>query len=330
MATESPWRPMKYDVWSYQMMTPTVPPSSPASSSTNKATRTVTIRSRVALSRRRRTRTTVACEPPSSSAGAPTSRRGACTAPTPLVPVPGPLRTRPPASITPSIAGGVGAARTVMLRFFRRGFSTGRASASVWVSLTDARSAAPNAMAAVAPVSGPADRSSGLETGGAPLGAGAGRGAGGEIGTASVSSGVPMTGASGRGGRGGTSSGAIAISASPSTTSATTTVTLSIPPCPRARPTSSRTACSGSAAAARTSAISSSETSFVRPSLQSKNRLPACASRSQTSSATSGSMPSARVSTWRCGWTDASSGVSSPWRTISSTTEWSSVSWRSL
>ena len=44
------------------------------------------------------------------------------------------------------------------------------------------------------------------------------------------------------------------------------------------------------------------------------------------STSTSGSVPSARVITERCGWDSASSGESRPLRTSSPTSEWSSVS----
>ena len=50
----------------------------------------------------------------------------------------------------------------------------------------------------------------------------------------------------------------------------------------------------------------------------------------KTSTSTSASVPSARVITERCGCTSASSGESSPRRTSSATSEWSSVSCSSL
>ena len=48
-------------------------------------------------------------------------------------------------------------------------------------------------------------------------------------------------------------------------------------------------------------------------------------SSENVSTSTSGSVPSARVITERCGWTSASAGDSSPRRTSSATSEWSSV-----
>ena len=53
---------------------------------------------------------------------------------------------------------------------------------------------------------------------------------------------------------------------------------------------------------------------------------PGRASTSKVSTSTSGSVPSTRVITERCGWTSASSGESLPLRTSSATREWSSVS----
>ena len=52
--------------------------------------------------------------------------------------------------------------------------------------------------------------------------------------------------------------------------------------------------------------------SSVRPSEQSRKRSPGRASTVKVSTSTSGSVPSARVITERCGWTSASSGESSP------------------
>ena len=57
---------------------------------------------------------------------------------------------------------------------------------------------------------------------------------------------------------------------------------------------------------------------------------PGRASTVNVSTSTSGSVPSARVITDRCGWTSASSGESRPLRTSSATSEWSSVSCSSL
>ena len=59
---------------------------------------------------------------------------------------------------------------------------------------------------------------------------------------------------------------------------------------------------------------------------RSGRRRPARAATGKLSTSTSGSVPSARVITERCGWVSASSGESSPRRTSSATSEWSSVS----
>ena len=90
--------------------------------------------------------------------------------------------------------------------------------------------------------------------------------------------------------------------------------------------TSSLAAASRSALSSRTWAISCSSSSLVSPSLQRSKRLPGSSSSSQQSGSTSGSTPSALVKMCLWGWTAASSEVSSPLRTISSTTLWSSVS----
>jgi hypothetical protein len=56
--------------------------------------------------------------------------------------------------------------------------------------------------------------------------------------------------------------------------------------------------------------IVSSSTIEVSPSEQSRNRSPGLVSTEKVSTSTSGSVPSARVITERCGWPSASSGES--------------------
>ena len=90
--------------------------------------------------------------------------------------------------------------------------------------------------------------------------------------------------------------------------------------------TSSSAASVGSARRRRAEVIWSSETSLNRPSLQSRNRSPVNGKTVAPSTATSRSMPRARVRMLRCGWTAASSGVSWPSRTRSSTRLWSWLS----
>ena len=64
----------------------------------------------------------------------------------------------------------------------------------------------------------------------------------------------------------------------------------------------------------------------VKPSEQIRKTSPACASMVNDSTSTSGSVPTARVITERCGWVSASSGESLPLFSNSLTSEWSSVS----
>ena len=64
----------------------------------------------------------------------------------------------------------------------------------------------------------------------------------------------------------------------------------------------------------------------MSPSEQSRKTSPGCGGDVNVSTSTSGSVPSARVITERCGWISASSGESSPLRRSSPTSEWSSVS----
>ena len=75
---------------------------------------------------------------------------------------------------------------------------------------------------------------------------------------------------------------------------------------------------------------SSPSTIDESPSLQIRKTSPGCASTENASTSTSGSVPSARVITERCGCTSASPGDSSPRRTSSATSEWSSVSCSSV
>ena len=113
-------------------------------------------------------------------------------------------------------------------------------------------------------------------------------------------------------------------------TRASTTVTLSAPPAPFARLTRPLAAASRPAACASTSAMAASGTYDERPSLQSSTTSPSSRSTWTTSASTLASAPSARVITLRWGWVSASSRVMLPRRTSSATTEWSSVTWRSV
>src|SRR5262245_7712290 len=123
----------------------------------------------------------------------------------------------------------------------------------------------------------------------------------------------------------------LGASAPSATTSKKTTVMLSSPPLRLAAATSSLAASSRlSRRGSTTSRISSSPTIEVSPSGQMGNRSPGLASTENVSTSTSGSVPSARVMTERCGCDSASSGESRPLRTSSATSEWSSVSWSTL
>ena len=102
---------------------------------------------------------------------------------------------------------------------------------------------------------------------------------------------------------------------------------LSSPPPLFAASTNARTALSRLARFFWTIArIDVSSTIVVRPSEQMKKTSPGRASTEKVSTSTSGSVPTVRVITERCGWTSASSGESLPLRTSSATSEWSSVS----
>ena len=102
---------------------------------------------------------------------------------------------------------------------------------------------------------------------------------------------------------------------------------LSSPPLRFAVSTSSRAAASRlSRRCSTTSRITSFSTMDVKPSEQMRKRSPTWGSTVNVSTSTSGSVPSARVITERCGWISASSGESLPLRTSSATSEWSSVS----
>ena len=102
---------------------------------------------------------------------------------------------------------------------------------------------------------------------------------------------------------------------------------LSSPPPLFAASTSARAALSRLARFFSTIArIDPSSTIVVRPSEQSRKTSPGRASTENVSTSTSGSVPTVRVITERCGWTSASSGESLPLRTSSATSEWSSVS----
>src|SRR5258708_3424904 len=72
--------------------------------------------------------------------------------------------------------------------------------------------------------------------------------------------------------------------------------------------------------------MSSSATMSVSPSEQIRKTSPSCASTVNDSTSTSGSVPTARVITERCGCVSASSGESLPLFSSSLTSEWSSVS----
>ena len=64
----------------------------------------------------------------------------------------------------------------------------------------------------------------------------------------------------------------------------------------------------------------------LSPSEQMRKTSPSSASIVKPSTSTSGSVPTARVITLRCGWACASSSESLPLFTSSFTSEWSSVS----
>ena len=116
-------------------------------------------------------------------------------------------------------------------------------------------------------------------------------------------------------------------SESSSPSSKTITVMLSSPPPLFAASTSARAVRSRLVRlCSTTSRIDASSTIDVRPSEQIMKTSPGRASTSKVSTSTSGSVPSTRVITERCGWTSASSGESRPLRTSSATSEWSSVS----
>ena len=72
-----------------------------------------------------------------------------------------------------------------------------------------------------------------------------------------------------------------------------------------------------------------SSTIEVSPSEHSRKTSPSRSATVWRSTSTTGSGPSARVMIDFCGCSDASSAVSLPWRSSSSTSEWSSVSRRS-
>ena len=85
--------------------------------------------------------------------------------------------------------------------------------------------------------------------------------------------------------------------------SKSTTVMLSSPPAALAASTSTRAAASRSSRCCSSSSrIVSSSTIDDRPSEQSTNTSPGCVGTAITSTATSASVPSARVMTERCGW----------------------------
>ncbi len=129
-------------------------------------------------------------------------------------------------------------------------------------------------------------------------------------------------------GRTAVSAGAAAPS---SAISKNTTVMLSSPPPRLARTTSSRAALSRSRPCSSiASRMAASPTIEVRPSEQSRNTSPGRDSIVYVSTSTSGSVPSARVITERCGCDSASSGESLPLRISSATSEWSCVSCSSM
>ncbi len=101
-----------------------------------------------------------------------------------------------------------------------------------------------------------------------------------------------------------------------------TTVMLSSPPLAFA---SSMSAWAAAVMSARCSSITSrirvSSTMDVSPSEQSMNRSPGFVPIENASTSTSGSVPSTRVITERCGWASASSGDRRPERTSSPTSE---------
>ena len=66
---------------------------------------------------------------------------------------------------------------------------------------------------------------------------------------------------------------------------------------------------------------------LVSPSVQSRNRSPACGGNTHESTGSRGSRPRHRVTMLRAGWTSASCGVSSPRDTSSATSEWSVLTW---
>jgi hypothetical protein len=152
-----------------------------------------------------------------------------------------------------------------------------------------------------------------------------------------VGRGAAVAGAAGSASSVGMPSSAVSVSASsfpdpPAAassfaTSKKTTVMLSSPP-PRLAFAISRRAASSRSSRPSSSvlAISSSPSIVVRPSEQSRKTSPASAGTLKASTSTSGSVPSARVITERCGWLSASSADSLPLRTSSATSEWSSVS----
>ena len=72
-----------------------------------------------------------------------------------------------------------------------------------------------------------------------------------------------------------------------------------------------------------------SSTMVFSPSVHSSTTSPGSPSTVKVSTCTSPSVPRARVITLRCGWRSASASDSSPARTSSPTSEWSSDSWRS-
>jgi hypothetical protein len=117
------------------------------------------------------------------------------------------------------------------------------------------------------------------------------------------------------------------LASTPSAISNATTVMLSWPPPRFAALTSARSAPSmSSRCRSTTSRIESSGTMSVSPSEQSRKRSPVSAWTLNVSTSTSGSVPSARVMTERCGCVSASSRDSFPVLSSSLTSEWSSVS----
>src|SRR5581483_5987887 len=105
-----------------------------------------------------------------------------------------------------------------------------------------------------------------------------------------------------------------------------TTVMLSSPPPRFAADTSDFVARSRSSwKRSRTSRMSASRTMSVSPSEQMRKTSPSSASIVNESTSTSGSVPTARVITDRCGCVSASSGESFPLFSSSFTSEWSSV-----